>query len=110
MSANYLVAKSIDPPETVTDPLNFANDEDFKAGDYRRMAAGLFENIVWRGESGTAQIGDFEVSLEPTDAGIFVQFASTNVPTDTIRSLVTAAMRLGAVVMSTTSGDFLSAN
>ena len=109
MSTQYLVVKSVDPPETVTDPLDFVNDEEFKSDDYRAIAASLLEAVVWTGDEGKARLGACEVALEPTDAGLFLQFTAVEVPTEVIRSLVIRARRLGAVVMSTDTGDIVTA-
>ena len=108
MSPNYLIVKSLDPPESVTDALDFANDEDFKAGAYQDLAGTLLTGVVWAGEQGSSELAGCPVSLEPTDAGLFLQFLQTDVPVEVVRSLVVAAWGVGAVVASTDSAEIVT--
>ena len=108
MSPSFVIVKSLDPPETVTDPLELANDGDFKAEDYRKLAATFCTSTVWSGDAGEADIAGFRITLESTDAALFLHFPQTEVPPNVVQWLVTSAMKMGAVVMSADSAEILS--
>src|SRR5258707_3711949 len=100
MNPCFVIVKSLDPPETVTDALGLANDADFKADDYRKLAATFCTSTVWSGDAGEAEISGFRVSLESTDAALFLHFPQSDVPPNVVQSLVTSAIKMGQVVLS----------
>ena len=108
MTLSFLVVKSLDPPEIVTDSLNLVSDEGFNADGYRRLAADICTNMVWALDSGEGDVSGFKVSVEPTDACLFITFPETDVPRDVIMSFIISANKMGAVVMSAESAEILS--
>jgi hypothetical protein len=108
MTHSFLVVKSLDPPETVTDSLNLVSDEGFNADGYRRLAAEICTNVVWASDSGEGHVSGFRVSMEPTDACLFLTFPESDVPRDVITSFIISANKMGAVVMSADSAEILS--
>jgi hypothetical protein len=108
MTPSFLVVKSLDPPETVTDSLDLVSDEGTNADGYRQMAAGICTNVIWASDSGEGDVSGFKVSMEPTDACLFLSFLESDVPRDVIRSFIINANKLGAVVMSADSAEIVS--
>jgi hypothetical protein len=108
MTLSFLVVKSLDPPETVTDSLNLVSDEGVNADGYRQLAAGICTNVIWASDSGEGHVSGFKVSMEPTDACLFLTFLESDVPPDVVRSFIISANKLGAVVMGADSAEILS--
>jgi hypothetical protein len=94
MSRSFVIVKSLDPPETVTDALELANDAEFTAEDYRKLAAAFCTSTVWSGDAGDAELAGFRISLESTDAALFLHFPQSDVPPNVVQWLVTSAMRM----------------
>ena len=108
MTLSFLVVISLDPPETVTDSFNLVSDEGVNADGYRQLAAGICTNVIWASDSGEGHVSGFKVSMEPTDACLFLTFQEPDVPPDVIRSFIISASKLGAVVMGAESAEILS--
>jgi hypothetical protein len=108
MTLNFVVVKSLDPPETVSDPLDLNNDVDFTADDYQKLAERICTNVTWSAGAGKAEISGCQVSLEPTDACLFLNFVQSDVPPDVIHTFVASTIKMGAVTMSADTGDILS--
>jgi len=109
MTLSFLVVKSLDPPETVTDSLDLVSDEGTNADGYRQMAAGICTNVIWASDSGEGDVSGLKVSVEPTDACLFISFLESGVPRDVVRSFIISANKMGAVVMSADSAEMVSA-
>jgi hypothetical protein len=63
MTLSFLVVKSLDPPETVTDSLSLVSDEGVNADDYRQLAAGICTNVIWASDSGEGHVSGFNSGM-----------------------------------------------
>lgn len=107
MSDAFMVVKTAFPPTDLDDVLELVADPDAGPALYREIAERIVGAVVWKGDGGIAQSDLGEVSAEPTEASLLLNFA-VPLSDDSAGILAQRALSAGAALLDVTTGEVVS--